>query len=95
MRQQLLDNVVQSMDCSTERRAGSQRFLITSSREDRYVTRMALIDRAGSGSLARQKVSARTVRQLLKQHGFSTRRPWLRLPLTLNHRQEHLQLWDQ
>ncbi|GFV35088.1 HTH_Tnp_Tc3_2 domain-containing protein [Trichonephila clavipes] len=77
----------------------SQRPPITSSREERHVTSMALMDRAASsrapsqelGSFARQQVSARTVPRRLLQHGLSTRRPWLRLSLTLHHRQGRLQ----
>ncbi|MBJ4999813.1 IS630 family transposase [Salmonella enterica subsp. enterica serovar Hadar] len=90
-------------DSHTERRAGSQRPPITNSREDRHVIRMALRDRTATsrtlshemGSFARQQVSARTVRRRLQQHGVSARRPWLRLPLTLQHRQERLQWCDQ
>ncbi|GFW56416.1 uncharacterized protein TNCV_2089231 [Trichonephila clavipes] len=56
----------------TAHRVGSQRSPITSSREDRHVTRMALMGHAASsralnqelGSFARQQVLARTVRQL-------------------------------
>ncbi|GFW99743.1 hypothetical protein TNCV_3419731 [Trichonephila clavipes] len=52
-------------------RAGSQRPSITSSRENRYVTLMALMNHAATSqalsqelrSLARQQVSARTVRR--------------------------------
>lgn len=87
----------------TDRRAGSQRPAITNSREDRHFTRMALMDRTATsgalsqemGSFARQQVSARTVRRRLQQHGLSARRPWLRLPLTLHHRQERLQWCEQ
>ncbi|GFW72234.1 hypothetical protein TNCV_702711 [Trichonephila clavipes] len=58
-------------DGNTEYRAGSQRPSITSNQEDRYLTRMALMDRAATsralsqelGPFARQQVSARTIRQ--------------------------------
>ncbi|GFV07165.1 HTH_Tnp_Tc3_2 domain-containing protein [Trichonephila clavipes] len=58
-------------DGNTKCRAGSQRLPITSSREDRHVTHIALIDRAAIsralrqelGSFARQQVSARTVEE--------------------------------
>ncbi|GFW65608.1 uncharacterized protein TNCV_3550311 [Trichonephila clavipes] len=58
-------------DGNTERHAGSQRPPITSSREDRHLTRMALMDRAATSralsqelvSFARQQMFARTVRQ--------------------------------
>ncbi|GFW70458.1 HTH_Tnp_Tc3_2 domain-containing protein [Trichonephila clavipes] len=61
---------------------------ITSSREDRHVTHMALMDRAAtlptlsqeSRSFARQQVSARTVRRRLLQHELSAGRSWLQLP---------------
>ncbi|GFV89246.1 HTH_Tnp_Tc3_2 domain-containing protein [Trichonephila clavipes] len=90
-------------DGNTERRPVSQLPPITSSRGERHVTHMTLIDYAATsralreelGSFARQQVSAPTVRQPLQQHGLSARRPWLRLPLTLHHRQEHLQWCDQ
>ncbi|GFX52079.1 HTH_Tnp_Tc3_2 domain-containing protein [Trichonephila clavipes] len=76
---------------------------ITSSREDRHVNRMTLMDRAATlralsqelGSFAKQEVSARTVLQRLLQHGLSARRPWQRQPLTLHHRRERLQWCDQ
>ncbi|GFW82627.1 uncharacterized protein TNCV_3491991 [Trichonephila clavipes] len=56
---------------------------------DRAATSRALSQELGS--FARQQVSARTVRRSLLQHGLSARRPWLRLLLTLHHRQESLQ----
>ncbi|GFV10899.1 HTH_Tnp_Tc3_2 domain-containing protein [Trichonephila clavipes] len=66
-------------------------------------TRMAFMERAATsralsqelGSFARQQVSVRTVRRRLLQHGLSSRRPWLRLALTLHQRQERLQWCDQ
>ncbi|GFY23879.1 HTH_Tnp_Tc3_2 domain-containing protein [Trichonephila clavipes] len=87
----------------SERRAGSQRPPITSSRKDKHVTLMALMDRAAMssapsqelGSFARKQVSAQTVQRRLQQHGLQTRRVWLRIRLTLHHRQERLQWWDQ
>ncbi|GFS66800.1 transposable element Tcb1 transposase [Trichonephila clavipes] len=90
-------------DGKTERSAGSQRPPITSSREDRHVTLMALMDRAAPsralsqelGSFAGQQVSARTVRRRMQQYGLSARILWWRLPLTLHHRQERLQWCDQ
>ncbi|GFX19747.1 HTH_Tnp_Tc3_2 domain-containing protein [Trichonephila clavipes] len=76
-------------DGNTEHRAGSQRPPITSSREDRHATLMALMDHEAmsralsqeSGTFARQQVSARTVRRRFQQHGLSARRPWLKPPL--------------
>ncbi|GFV09849.1 HTH_Tnp_Tc3_2 domain-containing protein [Trichonephila clavipes] len=90
-------------DGTTECRAGSQRLPITSSREDRHITRIALMDRAATprvlsqelGSFVRQQVSARTVRRRLQQQGLSSQRSWLRLPLTLHHIQQCLQWGDQ
>ncbi|GFY08189.1 HTH_Tnp_Tc3_2 domain-containing protein [Trichonephila clavipes] len=72
----------------TVHRAGSQRPCITSSRKDRHVTRMVLIDRAATsralseefGTLARQQVSTRTVRRRLQQHGLPAREPCLLYP---------------
>ncbi|GFU71923.1 RNA-directed DNA polymerase from mobile element jockey [Trichonephila clavipes] len=69
-----------SSDGNTERRAGSQRPPITSSREDRDVTRIALMDHAVTlralgqelGLFARLQVPAR---RRLQQHGLSARRP--------------------
>ncbi|GFY09064.1 HTH_Tnp_Tc3_2 domain-containing protein [Trichonephila clavipes] len=92
-----------AQDGNTEGRAGSQRPPITSSREDRHVIFMALMNREATsralsselGSFAREQVSARSVRWRLLQHGLSAWRPWLRLPLTLHHRQEHFQWCDQ
>ncbi|GFV55665.1 hypothetical protein TNCV_278861 [Trichonephila clavipes] len=60
----------QEEDGNKECRVGSQWSPITSSREDRHVTRMTLMDRAATsrdlsqqlGSFERQQVSARTVR---------------------------------
>ncbi|GFU69533.1 hypothetical protein TNCV_1350931 [Trichonephila clavipes] len=54
----------------------------------------AAISRAPSqemGAFARQQVSARTVRRLLQQYGFSDKKPWLRLPLRLHHRLARIQ----
>ncbi|GFU28631.1 HTH_Tnp_Tc3_2 domain-containing protein [Trichonephila clavipes] len=64
---------------NTECRAGSQQSRLTSSREDRHVTRMALMDRADSLQalsqelvfFARKQASARTARRRLQQHGLS------------------------
>ncbi|GFU71579.1 HTH_Tnp_Tc3_2 domain-containing protein [Trichonephila clavipes] len=66
-------------DSNTECRAGSLQPPITSSREDRHVIRMALMD----------------LRRRLLHHELSARRPWLLLLLTLHHRQERLQWCDQ
>ncbi|GFW05823.1 transposable element Tcb1 transposase [Trichonephila clavipes] len=76
-------------DGNTERCTGFQWPPITSSREDRHANRMALIDCAATsgtlsqelGSFVKQQVSARTVGRRLQQHGYTARRPGLRLPL--------------
>ncbi|GFW28496.1 HTH_Tnp_Tc3_2 domain-containing protein [Trichonephila clavipes] len=89
-------------DGNTESCAGSQWPHTTISQEDRHVTCMTLMDLAAKsqarnqelGLFARQ-VSERTILQYLLQHGLSAWRPWLRLPLTLHHRQKHLQWCDQ
>ncbi|GFX78865.1 HTH_Tnp_Tc3_2 domain-containing protein [Trichonephila clavipes] len=91
----------------TECRAGSQRSPIISSREDRYVTRINLMDQKAMprsliqelGSFARQQVSARTVRRRLQQHGSSAQRQWLWLPfvkhpITLLCYPRDLDLWE-
>ncbi|GFW40360.1 hypothetical protein TNCV_1019181 [Trichonephila clavipes] len=49
-----------------------------------------MIHESRIGLLARQQVSARTVRRRLRKHGVSARRPCLRLPFTLQHRQKRL-----
>ncbi|GFW44632.1 HTH_Tnp_Tc3_2 domain-containing protein [Trichonephila clavipes] len=85
-------------DGNTKRRTVSQP-AITSSCENRHVIRRALMDHAATsralsqelGSFGRQQMFARTFRRRLHQHGLSARRPWLRLHLTLHHRQEYLQ----
>ncbi|GFX69401.1 hypothetical protein TNCV_1547321 [Trichonephila clavipes] len=64
---------------------------------------MALMDRAATSRtlsqelklFSRQQVSARIFRRRLQQHEPSARRPWLRLSLTLHHRQERLQWSDK
>ncbi|GFV68837.1 hypothetical protein TNCV_1985021 [Trichonephila clavipes] len=75
--------------------------VLDNSRKDRYVTRMALMDRAATsrelsrefGSFARQQMSARTVRRRLQHYGLSARRP---LPLLkLHYRQERSQWCKQ
>ncbi|GFX54805.1 hypothetical protein TNCV_2556911 [Trichonephila clavipes] len=65
---------------------GSQRPPITSSGEDRHVTRIALRGRAATLRTLSQElrsfvkqVSARRVQRYLQQHGLSAWRPWLRL----------------
>lgn len=84
----------------TERHAGSQRPPMTNAREDRHIVRSALQNRTTTsrtisqetGMFAARPVSARTVRRRLQQRGLSSRRPLLRLPLTMQHR-ERRRLW--
>ncbi|GFW13931.1 HTH_Tnp_Tc3_2 domain-containing protein [Trichonephila clavipes] len=72
-------------DGDTERQAGSQQFPITSSQEDRNVTRISLRDREATsralsqelGPFTRQQVSTRTVRRRLLHHRYSARKSWL------------------
>ncbi|GFX43666.1 HTH_Tnp_Tc3_2 domain-containing protein [Trichonephila clavipes] len=81
-------------DGNTEPHAVSQRPPITSSQEDRHVTRMGVMDRATTsramsqelGSFARLQLSARKVRRRLLQHGLSVGRSWLQLSLMLHER---------
>ncbi|GFX90436.1 hypothetical protein TNCV_2073141 [Trichonephila clavipes] len=78
-----------------ELRTGSQRPSVSSSPEDRNVTRMTLMDYVATSRalnqeleyFARRQMSAR----LLRQYGLSARRPWMWLFLTLLRRQERLQ----
>ncbi|GFY17800.1 HTH_Tnp_Tc3_2 domain-containing protein [Trichonephila clavipes] len=74
-------------DSNTECSSGSQLTPIISSRKDRHVTRMTLMDRAATSQAPSQElglfakqVSARTIRRPLQQHRLSARKPWLRLP---------------
>ncbi|GFT92666.1 hypothetical protein TNCV_667571, partial [Trichonephila clavipes] len=69
-------------DGNAECRARSQRPPISSSREDKHVTRMALMSSEDPsralnqelGAFSRQQVSARTIRRRLQKHGHSARR---------------------
>ncbi|GFS71664.1 HTH_Tnp_Tc3_2 domain-containing protein [Trichonephila clavipes] len=72
-------------DSNKEHGSGSQQFPITSSLEDRHVTRMVIMGRAALGSFTREEVSTRTVRRRLQQHGLAHRRSWRWLLLTLHH----------
>ncbi|GFT53575.1 transposable element Tcb1 transposase [Trichonephila clavipes] len=66
----------------------------TTSREDRQIVRMAVMDRSVTSrtiaqhieSVTHHSVSARTIQRRLLQSGLSARRPLLGLPLTQNHR---------
>ncbi|GFW59499.1 HTH_Tnp_Tc3_2 domain-containing protein [Trichonephila clavipes] len=67
-------------DGNMERRAGSQRSPFTSNREDRHVTRMALMDRVATsrvknwGRLQDNYCLHEQFRRRLKHHGLSARR---------------------
>lgn len=75
----------------------------TTTRDDRHIVRMAVMDRSATSrtisqqirSVAQQSVSARTIRRRLQQSGMSARRPLLRLPLSQNHRRLRRQWCDE
>ncbi|GFV27199.1 transposable element Tcb1 transposase [Trichonephila clavipes] len=75
----------------------------TTSREDRQILRMAVMDRSVTSQIVAQhiesvthhSVSARTIRRRLQQSGLSARRPLPCLPLTQNHRRFHHQWGDE
>ncbi|GFT91386.1 transposable element Tcb1 transposase [Trichonephila clavipes] len=81
-------------DDTTKRRGRSYPPQCTTSREDRQIVHMAVMDRSVTSqtvaqhieSVTHHSVSARTIRCRLQQGGLSTRRPLLGLPLTQNHR---------
>ncbi|GFY06013.1 transposable element Tcb1 transposase [Trichonephila clavipes] len=74
----------------------------TTSREDRQIVRMAVMDRSDTSrtvaqhieSVTHHSVSARANRPRLQQSGLSARRPLLGLPLTQNHRRLRRQWCD-
>ncbi|GFT85330.1 transposable element Tcb1 transposase [Trichonephila clavipes] len=73
------------------------------SREDRQIVRMAVMDRSVTSrviaqhieSVTHHSVSARTIRRRLQQSGLSARRPLLCLLLTQNHRRLRRQWCDE
>ncbi|GFV85422.1 transposable element Tcb1 transposase [Trichonephila clavipes] len=79
---------------TTERRGRSHPPQCTTSREDRQIVRMAVMDRSVPSrtvaqhieSVTHHSVSARTIQRRLQQSGMSARRPLLGLSLTQNHR---------
>ncbi|GFY21738.1 transposable element Tcb1 transposase [Trichonephila clavipes] len=79
---------------TTDRFGRSHPLQCTTSREDRQIVRMAVIDHSVTSRTIAQhiepvmyhSVSARTIRRRLQQSGLSARRPVLGLPLTQNHR---------
>ncbi|GFU99575.1 transposable element Tcb1 transposase [Trichonephila clavipes] len=88
---------------TTDRRGRSHPPQCTTSREDRQIVRMAVMDRSVTSrtiaqhieSVTHHSVSARTIRRRLQQSGLSARRPLLGLPLTQNHRRLHRQWCDE
>ncbi|GFX12339.1 transposable element Tcb1 transposase [Trichonephila clavipes] len=87
----------------TDRRGRSHLPQCTTSRENRQIVRMTVMDRSVTSrtvvqhieSVTHYSVSARTIRRRLQQSGLSARRPMLVLPLTQNHRRLHRQWCDE
>ena len=75
----------------------------TTTRDDRHIVHMAVMDRSATSrtisqqirSVAQQSVSVHTIRRRLQQSGMSARRPLLRLPLSQNHRRLRRQWCDE
>ncbi|GFT39812.1 transposable element Tcb1 transposase [Trichonephila clavipes] len=88
---------------TTDRRGRSHPPQCTTSREDRQIMRMAVMDRSVTSrtiaqhieSVTHHSVSARTIRRRLQQSGLSARLPLLGLPLTQNHRRLRCQWRDE
>ncbi|GFX43703.1 transposable element Tcb1 transposase [Trichonephila clavipes] len=88
---------------TTDRRGQSHPPQCTTSREDRKIVRMAVMDHSVTSrtvvhhieSVTHHSVSARTIRRRLQQSGLPTRRPLLVLPLTQNHRRLRRQWCDE
>ncbi|GFY33273.1 transposable element Tc3 transposase [Trichonephila clavipes] len=78
----------------TDRRGRSHAPRCTTARGDRWIVRMAVMNRATTSHTTAQQiqsvtyhlVSVRTIRCRLQQNRMLARRPLLRLPLTGNHR---------
>ncbi|GFU56059.1 transposable element Tcb1 transposase [Trichonephila clavipes] len=87
---------------TTDRRGRSHSTQCTTSRGDRQIVRMAVMDCSVTSrtvarhieSVTQRSVSARTIRRRLQQSGLSARRPLLGLPLTQNHRRLYRQ-WSE
>ncbi|GFT50762.1 transposable element Tcb1 transposase [Trichonephila clavipes] len=79
---------------TTDRRGRSHPPHCTTSREERQIVSMAVMDHSVTSrtiaqhieSVTHHSVSARTIRRRLQYGGLSARRPLLGLPLTQNHR---------
>ncbi|GFU59417.1 transposable element Tcb1 transposase [Trichonephila clavipes] len=88
---------------TTDRRGQSYPPQCTTSREDRQIVRMAVVDHSVTSrtiaqhieSVAQHSVSARTIRRRLQQSSLSARRPLLGLLLTQNHRRLRRQWYDE
>ncbi|GFW71572.1 transposable element Tcb1 transposase [Trichonephila clavipes] len=86
-----------------DRRGRSHPPQCITSREDREIVRMAVMDRSVTSrtieydieSVTHHSVSARTIQRSLQQSGLSTRCPLLGLPLTQNHRRLRRQWCDE
>ncbi|GFW01495.1 transposable element Tcb1 transposase [Trichonephila clavipes] len=100
--------VMRIYDCWMQEGTTDQRGLspppqCTTSREDRQIVRMAVMDRSVTSrtisqhieSVTRHSVSARTIRRRLQQSDLSARRPLLGLPLTESHRRLRRQWCDK
>ncbi|GFX19400.1 uncharacterized protein TNCV_472521 [Trichonephila clavipes] len=88
---------------ATNRRARSHPPQCTTSRKDRQIVCMAVMDRSVTSrtiaqfteSVTHHSMSACTIRRRLQQSGLSARRPLLVLPLTKNHRRLRHQWCDE
>ncbi|GFT54701.1 transposable element Tcb1 transposase [Trichonephila clavipes] len=88
---------------TTGRHGGSHPPQCTTSREDRQIVRMAVMDHSVTSrtvvqhieSVTHHSVSARTILRRLQQSDLSARRPLLGLPLTQNYRRLRRQWCDK
>ncbi|UYV67847.1 hypothetical protein LAZ67_5002219 [Cordylochernes scorpioides] len=93
----------QHMEGTTDRRVRSHPPQCTTSRENREIVRMAVTDRSVTSrtvaqhiqSVTHYPVSARTIRRRLQQSRLSATRPFLRLPLSQNHKRLRRQWCDE
>ncbi|GFT98791.1 transposable element Tcb1 transposase [Trichonephila clavipes] len=87
----------------TDRRGRSHPPQCTLSREDKQIVRKVVTDRSVTSrtiaqhieSVTHHSMSACTIRSRLQQSGLSSRRPFLGLPLTQNHRRLRHQWCDE
>ncbi|UYV67849.1 hypothetical protein LAZ67_5002229 [Cordylochernes scorpioides] len=88
---------------TTDRRVRSHPPQCTTSHENREIVRMAVTDRSVTSrtvaqhiqSVTHYPVSARTIRRRLQQSRLSATRPFLRLPLSQNHKRLRRQWCDE